>query len=112
LLSLTRRALERLGYQFSGFSTHSEALGAFRANPETYDLVITDMSMPGSNGLEFAREVLRLKPDVPVALSSGYVTPELEKSALEIGIRAVIVKPGTLAAIAESVRSLVSGAGA
>ena len=68
--------------------------------------------MPGSNGLEFAREVLRLKPDVPVALSSGYVTPELEKSALEIGIRAVIVKPGTLAAITESVRSLVSGAGA
>ena len=109
LVSLTKRALERLGYHVSGFSSPSQALRAFRRNPGMYDLVITDMNMPGSNGLEFARELLKMKPDVPVVLSSGYVTAELETNAREIGIRHVIYKPDTVDAAIESIRGLVPG---
>jgi PAS domain S-box-containing protein len=112
LVSLTKRALERLGYQVSGFSSPSEALRAFRGNPGIYDLVITDMNMPGSSGLEFARELLKLKPDVPLVLSSGYVTAELERKAREIGIRHVIYKPDTVDAAIESIRRLVPRHGA
>jgi PAS domain S-box-containing protein len=107
LVSLTKRALERFGYQVSGFSSPLEALRAFRGNPGLYDLVITDMNMPGSNGLEFARELLKVKPDMPVVLSSGYVTAELERNAREIGIRHVIYKPDTVDAAIESIRNLI-----
>lgn len=74
LVFLTKRMLERLGYRVSGYTSAAEALAAVRADPGRFDLLATDFSMPGISGLDVAVELVRLRPDLPVALTSGYVT--------------------------------------
>ena len=91
------KLLSRLGYRVVAKSSGSEALAAFRADPQLFDLVITDQSMPRMTGTELAREILAIRPDVPVILCSGFslrsrgaVSPE---EAAEIGISRLVVKP-------------------
>ena len=74
LVFLAVRMLERLGYQVSGFSPRGGCDEAFRENPDRFDLVITDLNMPGASGLQVAEEILKLRPDVPVVLCSGHVS--------------------------------------
>jgi CheY-like chemotaxis protein len=96
LVILARRLLERLGYQVAGFSTPDEALAAFEAAPDQFDLVLSDLSMPGISGIDVARRVLELRPDMPVLLASGYVRSEDVELARSIGVREVIWKPATI----------------
>jgi CheY-like chemotaxis protein len=69
------------------------ALLELRRNPRAYDAVVTDLSMPGISGLQFAEEVRQLWPDLPVILTSGYVNPEDKAKADRLGIRAILTKP-------------------
>jgi PAS domain S-box-containing protein len=96
LVVLARRLLERLGYHVSGFSSATEALAAFEAAPDQFDLVLSDLSMPGITGIDVARRVLEIRPDVPVLLASGYVRAEDVELARSIGVREVIWKPATI----------------
>jgi len=96
LVLLARRLLERLGYQVSGFSSAGEALAAFEAAPDQYDLVLSDLSMPGITGIDVARRVLEIRPEIPVLLASGYVRTEDVELARNIGVREVIWKPTTI----------------
>jgi PAS domain S-box-containing protein len=96
LVLLARRLLERLGYSVAGFSDANEALAAFEAAPDQFDLVLSDLSMPGINGLEVARRVLAIRPDIPVLLASGYVRNEDAEAARAMGVREVIWKPTTI----------------
>jgi two-component system cell cycle sensor histidine kinase/response regulator CckA len=93
LVNLTSRLLARSGYEVEGFTRPAEAIAAFTANPGRFDMVVSDMNMPTATGLSVAAEVLRLRPDVPVALISGFVTDELAARAGALGVRAVIYKP-------------------
>ena len=68
-------------------------LAAFAADPQRFDIVVSDMNMPTATGLSVAADMLRLRPDVPVALISGFVTDELAARAEALGVRAVIFKP-------------------
>ena len=96
LVLLARRLLERLGYQVSGFSSAAEALAAFEAAPDDFDLVLSDLSMPGITGIDVARRVLEIRPEIPVLLASGYVRAEDVDLARAIGVREVIWKPTTI----------------
>ena len=96
LVLLARRLLERLGYQVSGFSSAAEALAAFEAAPDQFDLVLSDLSMPGITGIDVARRVLEIRPDMPVLLASGYVRTEDVELARQMGVREVIWKPTTI----------------
>ena len=96
LVLLARRLLERLGYKVSAFSDAAQALAAFEAAPDQFDLVLSDLSMPGINGLDVARRVLQIRPDMPVLLASGYVRNEDVELARSIGVREVIWKPTTM----------------
>jgi CheY-like chemotaxis protein len=96
LVSLTTRLLQRMGYEAAGFTDAQEALTAFAAAPDEFDLVVTDMAMPRMTGIDFAQQVLAIRPDIPVLLASGYVRPEEAERAREAGIRKVIWKPSTL----------------
>jgi len=106
LVFLAVRILERLGYRVTGFTHAAEAMQAFRENPSQFDLVITDLNMPGESGLHVAAELLKLRPDVPVALCSGHVTEELRQRARAIGIREVFYKPNTMEELSEAVHRL------
>jgi PAS domain S-box-containing protein len=97
LVILAKRMLERMGYQVRGFKDPDEALAAFAAAPQDFDLVLTDLSMPGMSGMEVSRQILQIRPDIPVLLATGYVRTEDVEQARAIGIREVIWKPQTIA---------------
>jgi CheY-like chemotaxis protein len=70
-----------------------EALARFRSDPDAFDLVITDQTMPEMAGDELARELLKIRPDLPIILCTGYSGTISEADARKIGIRAYLMKP-------------------
>ncbi len=85
--------LGHLGYKVSIITNSVEALDLFKAHPDEFDLVITDQTMPKMSGVELAKELLKVKPDLPIILCSGYSAQVTDDDALEIGIRAFCMKP-------------------
>jgi PAS domain S-box-containing protein len=96
LVVLAKRMLERMGYEVAGFNDSSKALEAFARAPRDFDLILTDLSMPGMSGMEVSRRMLQIRPDIPVLLATGYVRSEDVELARQIGIREVIWKPQTI----------------
>jgi CheY-like chemotaxis protein len=93
---VSARLLETLGYRTSVFDDPREALAAFRATPDTFDAVLTDLSMPQMSGEELTRSVREVKPNLPVIVSSGMAS-ELNAHDLErLGFAAVLMKPWRL----------------
>ena len=93
ILAVMTRSLERAGYRVSSYSEPSNALNEFRARPEAFDLIVTDLGLPGMSGLDFAREVLRIRPGMPVLIASGYFGTEDQERARQFGVADVILKP-------------------
>jgi PAS domain S-box-containing protein len=93
LVALAEEMLAELGYEPVGFDSSSAALQAFRAEPQRFDLILTDEAMPDLIGTELARELRRLRPDVPIILMSGHGGAQLAKRAAAIGVNEVLRKP-------------------
>jgi CheY-like chemotaxis protein len=72
-----------------------------------YDLLITDYNMPGYSGLDVLKEARLIHPELPVALASGYVTPEIERNALAAGARALIYKPNDVEEMCSTLQRLL-----
>ena len=107
LVFLVERVLKRKGFSVSTFTDPRLAAAALRAHPLDFDLLVTDYNMPGYSGIELLRETRLIRPDLPVALASGYVTAEIEKSALSVGARALIHKPNDVDELCETVQRLL-----
>jgi len=93
LVRMVQQMLKRLGYDVTARTSSVEALETFRAQPDKFDLVITDQTMPNMTGVELAKELMRIRPNVPIILATGFsemVTPE---KARAMGIREYIMKP-------------------
>ena len=95
LVITAERMLRRAGFAVAAFVRPTEALAAFRAQPRDFDLVITDLSMPEMSGIALAHELLRLRPDLPIILMSGYLRPGDAEAARHAGIREIVEKPAT-----------------
>ena len=108
LVFLVTRVLTRKGFVVTTFSDPLQAQAALAANPMLFDLLVTDYNMPGFSGLELLRSAKLIRPDLPVALASGYVTQEIELSAVEAGACALIYKPNDVNELCETVQRLVS----
>jgi two-component system cell cycle sensor histidine kinase/response regulator CckA len=96
LVMLTERVLKRLGYRVTGFTSGADALAALRAEPEGFQAVVTDVSMPGMGGFQLTRQIWEIRPDMPVVVTSGYFTDEDMRTASAIGLRSLVVKPDTI----------------
>ena len=92
LVRLGTLRLTRLGYRVTGCESAEEALECFRGHPVDFDVVVTDLSMPGMSGLELARRLLALRPELPIFLISGQFGPEDAAEARRVGIRWAIAK--------------------
>jgi signal transduction histidine kinase/DNA-binding response OmpR family regulator len=104
-----RQMLARLGHAPSTFDDPRAALDALRADPCAYDVVVTDLNMPGMNGLELAREVRRLRPSLPVLLISGHLA--VDDDALgDAGVRFVLEKPYTSAELGAMLQRVLAPA--
>jgi len=104
LTQLICRMLERLEYRVTVRTSPVEALAAFRNNPPGFDLVLTDQTMPHMTGVQLAQEILQLRPDIPIILCSGFSETLSPKQALQLGLRAMLMKPLTIRDLATAVR--------
>jgi len=93
LVALAEETLAALGYDPAGFRSSVAALRAFRAEPQRYDLVLTDETMPDMSGVELASEMRRVRPELPILLMSGYSGAQLTDRALAVGVSEVLRKP-------------------
>jgi DNA-binding NtrC family response regulator len=107
LVFLVTRMLKHLGYEPSGFTKPADALAAFQDDPKKFSLVLTDLSMPGSSGMDFALDILAASPGAPVVICSGCVDPADLKRASSIGVRSVIQKPSTVEELGHVVDNLL-----
>jgi CheY-like chemotaxis protein len=87
--------LTRLGYRATCTLDAQEAIAMVAADPGGYDLVVTDFNMPSVTGLDVVRALRRIRPDLPVAISSGYVSDELRAGAAALGVRGILQKEHT-----------------
>ncbi|MEW5736804.1 MAG: response regulator [Thermodesulfobacteriota bacterium] len=108
LASLGHQMLERLGYRVTFSTSGQEALEQLQRSPDAFDLVITDMTMPRMNGMELSRELLRLRPDLPIILCTGFSRAISEDEAKSSGIREFLMKPVALRDLAHKVRKVLS----
>jgi signal transduction histidine kinase len=106
LVSIASRLLTRDGYRVSAFTDAAEALGVLRASPRDFDLVITDFNMPRMSGLEMAQAVRLIRPDVPIILSSGFLTQELEDEAIAAGVDVLVSKTDLVTTLSRVVATL------
>lgn len=108
LVHLAKRYLERAGYRVTACQHPQEAMALFLANPDSFDLVVTDQSMPGMTGMELAREILARRPEAPVVLASGYLRPGELESARALGVMDVFQKPFTMEDYCEAIGRLIA----
>ncbi|MBE9582060.1 MAG: PAS domain S-box protein [Proteobacteria bacterium] len=99
--------LERLGYQVVARTNSIEALEAFRAEPDSFDLVITDQTMPNMTGKELAQELTRIRPDIPTVLCTGLSEQITEEEAIDIS--EYVMKPVVTAEMAKTIRKALDG---
>ena len=107
LVGIVKEMLEFLGYEVVDIISSIEALKRFRANPDKFDLVITDMTMPNMTGEELAQELMGIRPDIPIILCTGFSERITEGKARELGIQGFIMKPLVIHELAEKIRKVL-----
>lgn len=93
IIAMLEMRLERLGYQITSMTDSLEALDAFRSQPEKFDMVITDMTMPDMTGVEFSKALIKIRSNLPIIICTGYSELITKERARAIGIREVMLKP-------------------
>ena len=104
LVQLATSILSGLGYEVTGRTSSLDALELFRTRPDSFDLVITDMTMPNMTGSELAQQLMRIRPDIPVILCTGFSEAVTQEKARAIGVKEFIMKPIVQRQIAEAIR--------
>ena len=107
IIDIEQQILERLGYQVTPKTDSEEALAEFTAQPDLYDLVITDMTMPKITGDLLAQKLMDIKPDIPVILCTGFNETITEEKALALGIDKFVMKPIIKDDLADAIRSVL-----
>ncbi len=110
LVDSYKQLLSELGYHVITKTDSLEALEAFKENPGMFHAVITDMSMPGLTGDKLAREILNIRPDIPVILCSGYIEHDPAQNAVMMGVREVLMKPYTVNELTKALRRVTGAA--
>ncbi len=107
IVRVEQKMLERLGYQITVRTGSLDALDAFRANPGDYDLVISDMGMPDMTGMQLARELISIRPGIPIIICTGFKDDRDEKRGKALGIKGFLMKPVATGDLAEMVRKVL-----
>jgi signal transduction histidine kinase/ActR/RegA family two-component response regulator len=107
ILALETQVLEGLGYRVEGHTDPGEALRSFSASPSAFDAIVTDFGMLGMTGIELAREALRIRRDIPVVMTGGYLRPEEAEQARQVGVRELLGKPDVVDALPRSLARLL-----
>ncbi len=107
IAQMCKEGFELLGYQVERFLDSLEALDFFKENYHSIDVVITDQTMPGKTGIELAKDLLEIKPDIPIILCSGYAGTINEKKIKKSGIKQLVMKPVTVEDLSKEIQLLL-----
>ena len=102
---VVEQLLRRAGYLATIFQDAQRALAAVRAEPQGFDIVVTDFNMPRLSGLDVARQLAEIRADLPVIISSGYIDSSLRADSEKTNVRALLNKERT----AEDLIPLIAG---
>lgn len=108
VIRINKMVLEQIGYDVTTSTEAEEALNIFESYPQKFDLVITDISMPGLCGFDLTRKLLEIRHDISVIICSGDTSYETEDKIKEIGAKAFITKPATIQTIESTVRNVLN----
>ena len=111
LIDLGKNMLKKLGYRVEARTQPVEALEVFRAAPDKFDLVISDMTMPNMTGDTLATELMKIRPDLPVIICTGYSERIDDQRAQELRIKGLMMKPFTIRGLSKTVRNALDGKG-
>jgi len=103
ILESGRKILEHLGYEVVATDSSVEALALFKDGPEDFDLVLTDMTMPGMTGLELSKQLIEIRADIPIVLCTGFNAEMTTETIKDIGIQEMIMKPMLVSELAKVV---------
>ena len=109
LVELGQVFLGELGYTVTGVQLPHEAVRLLEADPAAYDLVISDMTMPGMRGDRMAAEMRRLRPDLPIVICTGYSEDMNQEKARTLGLQGFLMKPLELRELAIVIRRVLDG---
>lgn len=107
LVRLAETMLKRLGYCVTARTSSLEALTTFQNQPDAFDLVITDYSMPGMAGIDLARRMLQIRPQLPIILCTGFSSTISEEKARIAGIKGFAMKPVAMKELAALIRKVL-----
>ena len=107
IIALERRILEGLGYKVTSKTDSEEALEVFADQPDQFDLVVTDMTMPKMTGDRLARRLMDINPQIPVILCTGFNEAITEEKALAMGIDKFVMKPIVKDELANTIRTVL-----
>jgi CheY-like chemotaxis protein len=107
IVGIEHQILERLGYKVESTTSPIDALELFRSKPDQFDLVITDMTMPKMTGDKLVKEILKIQPDIPIILCTGFSEKIDEKKAKAIGVADYIEKPLDMRDYAMKIRKVL-----
>ena len=105
IVSMEKEMLERLGYQVTARTSSVEALEAFRAAPDKFDLVITDMTMPNMTGVQLSQKLLEISPGIPIIICTGFSEQINEQRIKTMGIRGYVMKPVVASELGKTIRA-------
>jgi len=109
LARLGQKNLESLGYEVTTATSGVDALELFCSDPQAFDLIFTDQTMPIITGIQLSEKILNVRPDIPIILCSGFSATTSVETAKAVGIKTFIMKPLTKLDVALTIRKVLDG---
>jgi signal transduction histidine kinase len=107
LANMTKKMLKKLGYKVVVETNSLEALNIFQRQPEKFDLVITDQTMPNMTGMQLSQKLRHLRPDIPIIICTGYSETVCEENIKAAGINDLLMKPFGIGNLAKTIRKVL-----
>jgi len=107
LISVGKRMLSSLGYTVTAETDSNRAFELFKKAPNSFDLLVTDQTMPHLTGYALSKKIMKIRPDLPIILWSGYSEPLSEQKAKAIGIKEYLIKPVSINELAKTIRKIL-----
>jgi len=107
ILDTTQEILEKHGYKITTFEDGEASLKAFKEDPEKFDLVITDMAMPNISGDKLSAELIRIRPEIPIIICTGFNEKMSKEMAESLGIKGFLLKPIVMKNLSEKIREVL-----
>ncbi len=109
ILLMEKGMLKRLGYQVTSRNSSTEAIELFKNSSHKFDLVITDLAMPNMPGDKLAIELIKIRPDIPILLCTGFSEIMSKEKVASIGIKGFLLKPILMRNLSQKIHEVLNG---